>query len=92
MSDTITIANHEYGVEGATLIAERYDDGMELHVGPVFQKGTDATLSAWFVLRGPRGGLRHATVNVRDAGEVAVWQVRLAQAGHHLYVLREWKP
>lgn len=87
--DTITISGHEYGVDGASLIAERYDDGVELRISPV-TNGLSVPLTASFIRRGPRGGTltAYGALTVGQAEEVAL---RMMDARKHLRILDAYR-
>lgn len=90
MTDTITIGSHEYGVVVDALIAERYEDEVELRIGPMTSGSLGQPLRAWYVISGPRGGLRSAYQSFTDeeAGEFAL---RLMDARRHLRVLDTYR-
>lgn len=87
MSDTFTIDGHEYGVDGAWLIAERYPDGVELRLYCV---SGGEPVTAQFVRRGPRGGLYTIGLNRLTHESISTLGLRLSDAREHLRRVSEW--
>lgn len=82
--DKIKLGNHEYEIEGAFLVAERYDDYVELRISCT--SGDEAT-TAWFVQRGPRGGVRSAYGYSMNAATVEQLTLRLIDARRHIRIV-----
>jgi hypothetical protein len=86
--NTITIGTPgvEYEIEGAMLIAERYEDGTELRISCA--SGSQSL--AMFAKRGPRGGL-YSSRPGGTAEELEEWANRLLHAARHVRIIEAYR-
>lgn len=87
---TFVIDGHTYEMRGAALLAERYDDGIELWITNVHSNLIERT-AAIFVRIGPRGGVSSVAMGFKDEDEIEEWRSRLYGAAIHLARVDGWR-
>jgi hypothetical protein len=87
MAETVKIGDREYEIDGAVLVAEKYDDGTELVV--TCTSGQEPT-RARFIRRGPRGGGTHVVLG-GSLAECEEDALRLMDARRHIKIVDAYR-
>lgn len=87
--ETITFGSHVYEIDGAWLIAERYEDGVELRV--YCTSASEVPTTGMFVRRGPRGGLRPAYDGSFTKSQANEMSLRLMDVTRHIRLVEAFR-